>query len=198
MASDPIRIALVGLTILERLGLREIAALFPKVETRDFINMGEVLARDNVADAFVVDSEAYLLNPTFFLPRRLQTLVVMRHSRRNRSKGEQLEATGKPARGEESLPATIYFDSDESEIEDALLSIIKEAKKIETTSESQISSREREVLRELAGGKTNKEIAETLCISINTVITHRKNISSKLGIHSVSGLSLYAVMNGII
>lgn len=190
MASDIIRIALIGLTILERMGLREIAALFPKVETKDFNHVGEVLAKDNAADAFVVDSEAYLLNPTFFLPRRLQTLVVMRHSRRDRSKTD--------ASPDESLPATIYFDSDEAEIEDAVLSIIKEAKKSESGSESQLSAREREVLRELAGGKTNKEIADTLCISINTVITHRKNISGKLGIHSVSGLSLYAVMNGII
>lgn len=190
MASDQIKIALIGLTILERLGLREIASLFPKVETRDFNHVGEVLGREAVADAFVVDSEAYLLNPTFFLPRRLQTLVVMRHSRRDRSKGD--------FKADESLPATIYFDSDEAEIEDAVLSIIKEAKKLEAVTESQISPREREVLKELAGGKTNKEIADTLCISINTVITHRKNISSKLGIHSVSGLSLYAVMNGII
>lgn len=191
MASDTIRIALIGLTILERMGLREIAALFPKVETRDFNHMGEVQARESVADAFVVDSEAYLLNPTFFLPRRLQTLVVMRHSRRDRTKTD--------VKHNESLPATIYFDSDEAEIEDAVLTIIKEAKKVESAvPDSQLSGREREVLRELAGGKTNKEIADTLCISINTVITHRKNISSKLGIHSVSGLSLYAVMNGIV
>lgn len=190
MASDSIRIGLIGLTILERLGLREITTLFPKVETREFNNMMELQGRETGVDAFVVDSEAYLLNPSFFLPRRLQTLVVMRHSRRDRSKEE--------APNEESLPATIYFNSDEGEIEDAVLSIIKGVKKNENNPETALSSREREVLRELAGGKTNKEIAETLCISINTVITHRKNITGKLGIHSVSGLSLYAVMNGII
>lgn len=190
MNSDSIRIALIGLTILERLGLREIASLFPKVETKDFNNMAEVSQRESVADAFVVDSEAYLLNPTFFLPRRLQTLVVMRHSRRGSMKNDH--------KTDETLPPTIYFDSDVTEIEDAFLSIIKEAKKVGASTESQISQREREVLRELACGKTNKEIADTLCISINTVITHRKNISGKLGIHSVSGLSLYAVMNGII
>ena len=190
MASDNIRIALIGLTILERMGLREIAALFPKVETIDFNHIGEVASRENEADAFVVDSEAYLLNPTFFLPRRSQTLVVMRHSRRDRNKGD--------AKQNETLPETIYFDSEEAEIEDAILSIVKGARKNESGPDSRLSSREREVLRELAGGKTNKEIAETLCISINTVITHRKNISGKLGIHSVSGLSLYAVMNGII
>lgn len=191
MASDTIRIALVGLTILERLGLREIAGLFPKVETRDFNHVGEVASKENVADAFVVDSEAYLLNPTFFLPRRMQTLVVMRHSRRAMLKDTEPRLV-------DTLPATIYFDSDEADIEDAMLSIIKEAKKVDKTNDSRLSQRECEVLRELAAGKTNKEIADTLCISINTVITHRKNISGKLGIHSVSGLSLYAVMNGII
>ncbi len=61
-----------------------------------------------------------------------------------------------------------------------------------------LSSRETEVLREVAAGKTNKEIAEALCISVNTVITHRKNISSKLGIRSASGLSLYALMHGLV
>lgn len=190
MATDITRIALIGLTILERMGLREIVSLFPKVETRDFNHVGEVASRDSDADAFVVDSEAYLLNPTFFLPRRAQTLVVMRHSRRNRGKEDNVQ--------EDALPATIYFDSDEAEIEDAVLTIIKGAKKHESASDSRLSTREMEVLRELAGGKTNKEIADTLCISVNTVITHRKNISGKLGIHSVSGLSLYAVMNGII
>lgn len=189
MVSSNIKIALIGLTILERMGLREIAYHFPKVETKDFNHMGEVQASDSVIDAFVVDSEAYLLNPTFFLPRRLQTLVVMRHSRRDVAKRD--------SKTTENLPATIYFDSDEAEIEDAVLTIIKGAKKTGPKTETQLSAREREVLKELAGGKTNKEIADTLCISINTVITHRKNISGKLGIHSVSGLSLYAVMNGI-
>ena len=189
MSENSVRIGLIGLTILERMGLREIASLFPKVETIDFLSLNQVVKSDKVPDAFVVDSEAYLLNPAFFMPRRMQTLVVMRHSRRSREDAEKI--------GHESLPATIYFDSDEAEIEDAVLTIVKGAKKNETPGESVLSQREKEVLREVAAGKTNKEIADSLCISINTVITHRKNISGKLGIHSVSGLSLYAVMNGI-
>ena len=62
----------------------------------------------------------------------------------------------------------------------------------------ELSSREIEVLRLIAEGKINKEIADKLCISVNTVITHRKNISSKLNIKSAQGLSLYALMNGLI
>ena len=60
------------------------------------------------------------------------------------------------------------------------------------------SQRETEVLRLVASGCINKEIAHRLNISINTVLTHRKNITAKLGIKSVSGLTFYAMMNGLI
>ena len=62
----------------------------------------------------------------------------------------------------------------------------------------ELSAREIEVLKELVAGKTHKEVADALCISVNTVVTHRKNITTKLGIRSLSGLSLYALMNGLV
>ncbi len=58
--------------------------------------------------------------------------------------------------------------------------------------------REIEVLVLITKGLINKEIADKLNISLTTVITHRKNITEKLGIKSVSGLTIYAVMNGYI
>jgi len=61
-----------------------------------------------------------------------------------------------------------------------------------------LSDREIEVLKLLASGLANKEIADKLNISINTVITHRKNISQKTGIKSVSGLTIYAVVKKMI
>lgn len=63
---------------------------------------------------------------------------------------------------------------------------------------NRLSSREIDVLIHLAAGKTQKEIADILCISSNTVVTHRKNISNKLGIRTISGLALYAALNGYI
>ena len=66
------------------------------------------------------------------------------------------------------------------------------------TSQAPLSQREKDVLRLIAAGLTAKEIADRLGISANTVVTHRKNLSSKLGIKSASGLSLYAMMNGLI
>lgn len=64
--------------------------------------------------------------------------------------------------------------------------------------EALLSSREQEVLALVVRGYINKEIAEMLSISINTVISHRRNIVERLGMSSVSALTIYAVMNGIV
>lgn len=61
-----------------------------------------------------------------------------------------------------------------------------------------LSEREVEVLKAVAQGYSNKEIAEKLFISANTVITHRKNITEKLGIKTIAGLTVYAIMKKII
>ena len=61
-----------------------------------------------------------------------------------------------------------------------------------------LSDREKDLLRCVVRGLTNKEIAAELFISINTVITHRKNISRKLNIHSAAGLTIYAIVNDIV
>jgi len=68
----------------------------------------------------------------------------------------------------------------------------------QTNSTEVLSEREIDVLKLLAVGLTNKEIADKLTISIHTVISHRKNISQKTGIKSVSGLTIYAVLQKII
>ncbi len=67
-----------------------------------------------------------------------------------------------------------------------------------TTDKSILSDREIEVLKEVASGLSNKQIAEKLFISINTVISHRKKITDKLDIKSISGLTVYALMNDLI
>lgn len=61
-----------------------------------------------------------------------------------------------------------------------------------------LSTREEDIVREIAMGLSNKEIADKLFISQHTVITHRKNITRKLGIKSVSGITIYAILNKLI
>ena len=61
-----------------------------------------------------------------------------------------------------------------------------------------LSDREKDVIIALGQGMSNKEIADHLCISTNTVITHRRNIARKLQIHSPAGLTIYAIVNGLV
>lgn len=61
-----------------------------------------------------------------------------------------------------------------------------------------LTSREREVIQLLAEGKTSKEVAVTLNLSVKTAETHRTNLMRKLGLHSVADLTRYAVRNGIV
>ena len=65
-------------------------------------------------------------------------------------------------------------------------------------SDEALSDREKEVIIALVQGMQNKEIADHLCISVNTVITHRRNIARKLQIHSAAGLTIYAIVNNLV
>ena len=68
----------------------------------------------------------------------------------------------------------------------------------ENTENYELSEREKEILVAVAKGMTNKEIADLHNISVHTVISHRKNISRKTGIKSVSGMTVYALLNNLI
>ncbi len=61
-----------------------------------------------------------------------------------------------------------------------------------------LGEREKDVIVALVQGMTNKEIADHLCISVHTVITHRRNIARKLQIHSPAGLTIYAIVNNLV
>lgn len=71
-------------------------------------------------------------------------------------------------------------------------------RKIEPPSNNRLTPREREVVQLLAEGKTSKEVAVALNLSVKTAETHRTNIMRKLDLHSVADLTLYAVRNGIV
>ena len=71
-------------------------------------------------------------------------------------------------------------------------------KAADTANSDELSEREKEVVRMVVRGLSNKEIAEKMFISANTVMTHRRNIARKTQIHSPAGLTIYAIVNGLI
>lgn len=75
-----------------------------------------------------------------------------------------------------------------------LMNIVEE----EVDNQEALSQREKEIVICVVKGMTNKEIAENLYLSIHTVITHRRNISKKLQIHSAAGLTIYAIVNKLV
>ena len=79
-----------------------------------------------------------------------------------------------------------------------LRSAIEEAAQTPRSDINELSSRERDILAAVAKGMTNTEIADEFNISVYTVISHRRNISQKLGINSIPGLTVYAIMNKLV
>ncbi len=67
-----------------------------------------------------------------------------------------------------------------------------------STNNQNLSEREKTILTEIVLGLTNQEIADKLFLSIHTVTTHRKNLTNKLGIKTVSGLTVYALINKLV
>jgi len=96
--------------------------------------------------------------------------------------------------------AHIFYKDTENRILDILQEIVGgiQKNKNDDKSNDTLSTREKNILKHIALGLTNKEIADQLFISIHTVVTHRKNITQKLGIKSVSGLTVYAILHNII
>lgn len=174
-------IAIIGLSTLESAGLRNLLDGEWNGKIATFQSLEEMIPMENSIDAFFVSSPVFAGCIDYFMPRRQKTVIIVR---RDLNKAD-------------SSPITLSSYADETFLKEKINSFIGGITQPDILP-GELSPREKEVLRYIAEGKLNKEIADLLCISVNTVITHRKNISSKLGIKSASGLSLYAMMNGYI
>ncbi len=69
---------------------------------------------------------------------------------------------------------------------------------LDANGDIELTPRERDIVTAIARGLSNKEIADKLCLSVHTVATHRRNICAKLNIHSASGMTIFAIIHGLI
>lgn len=74
----------------------------------------------------------------------------------------------------------------------------EESKTLSSSQNDSLSPREKDVIMGIVKGLSNKEIASEMSVSVNTVMTHRRNIASKLQIHSAAGLTIYAITTGLV
>ncbi|HIZ26992.1 MAG TPA: response regulator transcription factor [Candidatus Barnesiella merdipullorum] len=133
-------------------------------------------------DAYLLFADTLMAYSDFFLPRKSRIMLLT-------ASHENPTAPFAPV-----LPV----HEDEEALIERLESFVEQLDRQAENLSHDLSPREIEVLKLVAKGFMNKEIADQLNISINTVLSHRKNLTSKLGIKTVSGLSFYALMNGYI
>lgn len=168
-------IVLVIADVAQMLGLKYILGEYFDIIP---VSVPEAASLDTTDDAlalYITTADEFCRSSEFFIPRRGRTLVI--------GSGDGM----------------LDLRRDETDVVEQLRLRI-EAHRINSRAAvaAELSQREVDVLRLVAMGHINKEIADRLDISFNTVLTHRKNITAKLGIKSVSGLGVYALMNGIV
>lgn len=190
MTNHTPEIAILEPNTLTALGLRTILEeLIPEGVIRTFPSFGGLIAdTPDMYAHYFVSAQIYFEHTAFFIERRPKTIVL--------AAGEQPQLNG--------IPTLNICQS-----QDRLVKSIMELRRYGHASshpsdvpaqdmEHELSPREIEVLVLVTRGLINKEIAKKLNISLTTVISHRKNITEKLGIKSVSGLAVYAVMHGYV
>ncbi len=178
------RIAVIVSDTLQSIGLQTLFSdYFAPVEIERFVSYDELLQHGSVDsfDYYVSEAETVALHSDFFLPRSSRTVLL------TRQEGSYADSNA------------LVVQHPQEELIAKLHQILTSGRQVdEMASGRELSSREIEVLRLVACGRINKEIAEILSISFQTVLTHRKNITAKLGIKTVSGLTFYALMNGYV
>ncbi|MBR6261997.1 MAG: helix-turn-helix transcriptional regulator [Prevotella sp.] len=183
--------AIVCPNSLTAIGMRQLlTSVLPTVQVEVYTSVEELV--DDQPERFFhffVDISVLLAHRGFFNERKKQTIVLTT---------SQEHAAQLP--GFHCLCVTVP----EKQLVRNLLAIQQQGhphghpSATEVKNPNMLSAREIEVLALVAQGFINKEIADKLNISLTTVITHRKNITEKLGLRSVSALTIYAVMNGYV
>lgn len=190
-------IAIIEPNTLAALGLSGlIDKMMPMVETRIFESFDELEGEaDTEFMHYFISSAVLLEHADYFLARKRKTIVLVEGQTR-------------------LLPApfpTIDMSLSQDELVRAFVQLGQRAhgpqgKHPEVAQRGQrplaerpvLTPREEEVLKLIVSGLTNKEIAATLNVGLTTIISHRKNLTEKLGFRSVSALTVYAVSHGYI
>lgn len=187
------KIAIVDANTLAVIGLKQILQnVMPILDIDTFGSMAEFEA--NCPEQYFhyfVSTNIVLEHRAFFTERRRQTIVLTL----SLDGGSQL-----------SEFHSICINQPEKQLVRSLLLLEQHAhpqgKNLppmpQVLQQKVLSDREIEVMALIVQGYINKEIADRLCIGLSTVITHRKNIMDKLGMRSVSALTIYAVMHGYV
>lgn len=186
----PPEIAIIDSNTLSCLGLRDLLDdLLPAAVIRTFRSFEDFISdTPDMYAHYFISSQVYFEHTAFFLERRPKAIVL----------------TGNETSPQLAGALTLNINQDEKALVRSILQLHRHGHPVGMPSplqadcEHELTAREVEVLVLLVKGLINKEIADRLNIGLTTVISHRKNITEKLGIKSLSGLTIYAVMRGYV
>lgn len=193
MLKERPRIAIVDPNTLAILGLKHILQnVLPIMQVDTFNTFAELKgANPQVYFHYFVATSVVIENRTFFLEHKNKTIVLTASTEPNsQMAGFNSLCINVP---EEQLVRSILQLEQYAHAHGRNLPPLPHALQMKI-----LSDREIEVLSLIVQGLINKEIADRLNIGLTTVITHRKNIMDKLGMKSVSALTIYAVMHGYV
>ncbi len=193
MTTSKVSFLILEKSYVIRSGLMKILGDFPETgkvyELEDSRFLFKIINREQV-DVLIVNAKL------------IEDLTDVLHKIRNKFDNLNLIIFVGTRRSEDNFPGfdlKISVDESKTDIIEKFQKLIQKIKPFEKENLSEeLSEREKDVVKQIALGKTNKEIGEALFISTHTVITHRKNITRKLGIKTVSGLTVYAILNNLI
>lgn len=196
-------IAVITPNTLAAIGLSDIIhRMMPGAEITLFHRFG-LLAENEDADDFFhyfVSPSELLAGASYFLQRQHKTIVLV-HGEDTGQLPQGFHALN-VCLGENELVRSILSLAHRShEAKGMVPEVVRRARQPEQANDvasPRLTPRESEVLKGVVCGKINKEIATDMGVSMATVITHRKNLTDKLGTRSVAALTIYAVTHGIV
>lgn len=191
--SSPIKIAVAEPSLIIRNGmlsvLKRLSGLNIQIVEIPDVSKLDMILRMQHPDILII-------NPMLLGVFSLQQIKGDVEFRKLKCVALQISLTDREAMKDYDQTISVYDTAEQ--IKEKIQQLQTELSEGDEEPTEQLSTREKEIIVCVVKGMTNKQVADQLCLSIHTVITHRRNIAAKLQIHSSAGLTIYAVVNKLV
>lgn len=191
--SSPIKIAVAEPSLIIRNGmlsvLKRLSGLNIQIVEIPDVSKLDMILRMQHPDILII-------NPMLLGVFSLQQIKGDVEFRKLKCVALQISLTDREAMKDYDQTISVYDTAEQ--IKEKIQQLQAELSEGDEEPTEQLSTREKEIIVCVVKGMTNKQVADQLCLSIHTVITHRRNIAAKLQIHSSAGLTIYAIVNKLV
>lgn len=191
--SSPIKIAVAEPSLIIRNGmlsvLKRLSGLNIQIVEIPDVSKLDMILRMQHPDILII-------NPMLLGVFSLQQIKGDVEFRKLKCVALQISLTDREAMKDYDQTISVYDTAEQ--IKEKIQQLQAELSEGDEEPTERLSTREKEIIVCVVKGMTNKQVADQLCLSIHTVITHRRNIAAKLQIHSSAGLTIYAIVNKLV